>query len=94
MYRAAPVVSRFSHPALTAHCLFVRIVLCHAQEVDDLYMRAIKHFKDNAIIRVFAAQYYNIYRNNHRIEQMHLTEADVSVTLCTECGLHCLAKSG
>jgi hypothetical protein len=26
---------------------------------------------------VFAAQYYNIYRNNHRIEQIHLTEAEV-----------------
>jgi hypothetical protein len=81
--------------ALTAHCLLVHIVPCHAhwQEVDDLYLRAIKHFKDNAIIRVFAAQYYNIYRNNHRIEQMHLTEADVGVTLCSEGGLHCLATS-
>ncbi len=49
------------------------------QEVDELYARAVKHFKDDAMIHVFAAQYYNIYRNNHRIEQMHLTEAEVGM---------------
>jgi hypothetical protein len=32
------------------------------QEVDELYARAVKHFKDDAMIHVFAAQYYNIYR--------------------------------
>jgi hypothetical protein len=31
------------------------------------------------MIHVFAAQYYNIYRNNHRIEQIHLMEAEVSL---------------
>ncbi len=49
------------------------------QEVDDLYRRALDHFNDEPILHVFAAQYYNIFRNNHRIEQMHLTEAEVRV---------------
>ena len=31
---------------------------------------------------MFAAQYYNIYRANHRIEQIHLTEAEVGCS-CT-----------
>ncbi len=42
-----------------------------------MYQRAIKHFEDDACIRVFAAQFYNIYKNNHRIEQMLLAEAEV-----------------
>ena len=67
--------------------------LVFAQEVDELYARACDYFDEDAVIHVFAAQYYNIYRNNHRIEQMHLTEADVGVTLCSESGLHCLARS-
>jgi hypothetical protein len=48
-----------------------------SQEVDLLYTRAVDHFKDSSLIRVFAAQYYNIYRGNHRIEQIYLTEAEV-----------------
>ena len=47
------------------------------QEVDELYTRAIRHFKDESIIHVFAAQFHNIYRSNHRVEQIHLTEAEV-----------------
>jgi hypothetical protein len=42
-----------------------------------LYLRAVEHFQESAVIRVFAAQYYNIYRSNHRIEQIYLTEAGV-----------------
>jgi hypothetical protein len=53
------------------------VLYAFVQEVDDLYARAIKHFKDDAMIHVFAAQYYNIYRSNHRIEQIHLSEAEV-----------------
>ena len=47
------------------------------KEVDDLYTRALAYFKDSAMVHVFAAQYYNIYKGNHRIEQMYLTEAEV-----------------
>jgi hypothetical protein len=63
-------------------------VCSDVQEVDDLYARAIKHFNEDAIIRVFAAQYYNIYRNNHRIEQMHLTEAEVRASLHALAPIH------
>ncbi len=49
------------------------------QEVDNLYTRALAYFDKNAIMRVFAAQFYNIYRGNHRIEQIHLTEAEVGL---------------
>ncbi len=47
--------------------------------MDDLYTRAILHFSRDSIIHVFAAQFHNIYRNNHRVEQIHLTEAEVCV---------------
>ena len=58
--------------------------------MDDLYARAILYFKDSAMIHVFAAQYYNIFKGNHRIEQMHLTEAEVrsvTVLICLRQGL-------
>jgi hypothetical protein len=71
-------------------------VVTRTQEVDELYARAIEHF-NNSTIRVFAAQYYNIYRNNHRIEQMLLAEAEVRrsvrdsvarvLVLCSDGGL-------
>ncbi len=43
------------------------------------------------MIHVFAAQYYNIYRNNHRIEQIHLMEAEVSLhpILPLSCSICC-----
>ena len=53
--------------------------LVFAQEGDGLYARACDYCDEDAVIHVFAAQYYNIYRNNHRIEQIHLTEAEVSL---------------
>ena len=48
--------------------------------MDDLYARAINYFRDSAMIHVFAAQYYNIYKSNFRIEQMHLTNAEVGLS--------------
>ena len=57
------------------------VYLVFVQEVDELYARACDYFDEDAVIHVFAAQYYNIYRNNHRIEQIHLTEAEVSGVL-------------
>ena len=54
----------------------VPYVFAH-QEVENLYSRAIQYFKSDAIIHVFAAQFHNIYRGNHRVEQIHLTEAEV-----------------
>ena len=47
------------------------------QDVEDLYARASKHFGDSAMLSVFVAQYYNVYRSNTRVEQMYLTEAEV-----------------
>ena len=61
------------------------LAVAHWQEVDDLYARAISYFKDSAMIHVFAAQYYNIYRGNHRIEQMHLTDAEVGRDMDWRC---------
>ena len=45
--------------------------------VEAPILRALEHFKDDPILHVFAAQYYNSFRANHRIEQMHLNEAEV-----------------
>ncbi len=60
----------------------------YLQEVDDLYQRALAFFSDDAMLHVFAAQYFNIYRASHRLEQMHLSEAEVGVgpLCCTNSG--------
>ena len=87
IYPLPPTVVRTQLWPIVA-CLACRVVTsCHcvcvvfAQEVDELYARACDYFDEDAVIHVFAAQYYNIYRNNHRIEQIHLTEAEVSGVL-------------
>ena len=62
--------------------------VCVRQEVDDLYRRALEHFNNDPILHIFAAQYYNTFRANHRIEQMHLNEAEVC-----RCPYHVLPSS-
>ncbi len=42
-----------------------------------MYARALEYFKDSAIMRVLAAQFYSSYQGNSRMEQLLLAEAEV-----------------
>lgn len=56
-------------------------MLIATQEVESLYSDALDVYPNSAWLHIFIAQHIRVYRGNRHLELLHLTAAEVLLTL-------------